>query len=71
MTVDGYWEAEPIGNGSRWVLTNAFNGMKVECSKAYVRLLEKGEASVSKLIHARLFSVGKPSDFSQWGAYVL
>ena len=47
MTVDGYWDAEPIGNGSRWVLTNAFNGMKVECSKAYVRLLEKGEASVS------------------------
>ena len=34
MTVDGYWEAEPIGNGSRWVLTNAFNGRKVECSKA-------------------------------------
>lgn len=42
MTVDGYWEAEPIENGSRWVLTNAFNGRKVECSKAYVRLLEKG-----------------------------
>lgn len=60
MTVDGYWEAEPIGNGR-----------KVECSKAYVRLLEKGEVSVSKLIHARLFSEGKPSDFSQWGAYVL